>query len=552
MKNKKIAALMLVTALTASMFTGCGASEQKQESAVQSSEKESNAAEAVVSTVVEEESKGYDGMDNLQVSEEPVTVTMHYTFGGNGAPTGDTPIWQEIAKITNVSMENVANPSISDEGQAINTMLASGELPDIITANATNMSSVVSQGALIPLDDLIAEYAPNIQKFLEDYPEAVASGTGADGQIYLLSGTLGGEAGQTLPSMGLFIRMDWIEKLNLEVPTTLEEFEEVLYAFRNDDPNGNGIQDEIPYFYRDKGIHTLYQFWNAYRNFYIDGDDGKVHYGQAEEEYKNALTDLTRWYADGIIDPEIFTRGSQARQELLGNDIGGCTIDWFASTGQMNDTLKETVPDMDFAAIAPPADVNGVVKLNQGRSALHSVKIGISVNCEDPVTVIKFLDFCYTQTGSRLLRCGIEGTDYTVEDGKIQVTEYAMNAHSAGYPNYLRTIGGYEFAAYGNLESEKSSMNKWAREGFELYENSDWVQEQFPSLSFTEEEQKVIDNCYVNITTMVDEYEQSVLLGSTDLNSTWEKHLEELNAVGLQELLAAYNSAYERYLATIE
>ena len=90
-------------------------------------------------------------------------------------------------------------------------------------------------------------------------------------------------------------------------------------------------------------------------------------------------------------------------------------------------------------------------------------------------------------------------------------------------------------------------MNKEAREGFEMYENSDWIQPQFPTLSFTEEERDAIDDNWTNLNTAIEEYEQSVLMGVQDIDATWDNHIASLKAMGLDEVVAAYNSAYERY-----
>lgn len=539
MKREKILTAALALTLTASMFAGCGDGDK-------SSASESSAATASGSSS-ESTPVGYNGKDNLKVTETPSEISLFYAFAGNGAPKGDMPIWKKAAEITNVTMKNVANESISDDQQSFNTMLASGELPDLIQAQRIILDPAIAQGALIPLDDLIEQYAPNIQKFLSDFPDAVNAGTGTDGKFYSVSGTLGGEPGKTVASMGFFIRQDWLDKLKLEAPTTLEEYKNVLYAFRNDDPNGNGKKDEVPFFYRDKGVWPLLQLWGGHNSWFIGADD-KVHYGLVEPEYKTALTELTQWYKDGVIDSEIFTRGSQSRQFLLGNDIGGATIDWFSSTGAVNDAVRAQVPNINFAAITPPADVNGKVKIDQGRSGLHAYAWGISKDCKDPVAAIKYMDFFFSDTGSLLYGYGIEGEDYTMVDGKPVPSEKALT-NSVGYPNYMRSIGTYEIGSYGNLNGEISAMNKQAKDGFQMYNESTWVQKPFPTMTFTVEERATIDANMTNITASITEYEQSCLMGTKQVDTTWDAHVAELNKMNLQAILDAYNSAYVRYKA---
>ena len=487
----------------------------------------------------------YNGADDLVISTEPTTVTMFIPFGGNGAPKGDMPIWQKMKEITGVQMENIANESITETLQSQNTMLASGELPDVIAGLRSEIEPLIAQGAFMPMDELIAEYAPNIQKFFDNYPDAKRAGTGPDGKVYFFAGTLGGQPGKALPSMGFFIRQDWLTKLNLAVPTTLEEYKNVLYTFRNDDPNGNGEKDEVPLFYRDKGVWNILQLWDSSNGWYI-GKDDMVHYGRYDENYKGAMKELAQWYADGVIDPEIFTRGSQARQFLLGNDIGGTTMDWFASTGAMNDTVAETVPGIEFVAIAPPADINGVVKQVFGRESISSYGWGLSSACKDPVKAIQLLDFVLSDEGYKLFGFGIEGDDYTIIDGVPTPSEKALT-NPAGYPNYMRSLGAGDMGTYGNLEGELATMNKQAREGFELYEQSDWIQMPFPTLIFAGDERKVIDDNLANIESHMDEYQERTLMGAEDVDASWDGYLATLQSMGMDDVLAAYNSAYARY-----
>lgn len=489
----------------------------------------------------------YDGKDDLMISQETMTLTLFYAFGGNGAPKGDMPIWQQVKAITGIQMENIANESISEDLQSLNTMLASGELPDIIQGQRIHLETLISQGAFMPLDDLIAQHAPNIQKYFERFPDAARAGTGPDGKVYFFAGTLGGEPGKSLPSMGFFIRKDWLEKLNLQVPTTLAEYQDVLYAFRNDDPNGNGQKDEVPLFYRDKGIWNILQLWGGHNNWYI-GEDDQVHQGRYDDSFATALEGLAQWYADGVVDPEIFTRGSQARQFLLGNDLGGATMDWFASTGAVNDTVREQVPGIDFVAIAPPADANGKIKQDFGRDAISAHGWGLSATCKDPVKAIQLLDFVLSDTGYRLFGFGIEGEDYTMVDGQPVPTEKAVT-NPAGYPNHLRSLGAGDIGSYGNLQGEMVTMNPQAREGFEMYAASDWVQKQFPTLVFTEEERKVIDDNLANLTVHMDEYQQRVLMGVEKVDDSWDGYVATLRSMGMDEVIAAYNSAYARYKA---
>lgn len=489
---------------------------------------------------------GYNGADHLRISETPLTLTLFYPFGPNGAPKGDMPVWKATESITNVKMKNVASESITDAKQSLNTMLASAKLPDIIQGGLANTTPLLSQGVYIPLNDLIEKHGPNIKRFLDDYPEAVNAGVGPDGKIYLITGTLGGEPGQTLPSMGFYIRKDWLDKLGLPIPANIEEYKKALYAFREKDPNGNGKKDEVPYFSRSNGIDYLLQLFDAEASWYV-GDQSKVYYGKATKEYKAALQELAQWYKAGVIDPEIYTRGSQARQFLLGNNLGGATMDWFASTGSIADEARANVQGLTFAVIAPPADTKGKVKQTYGRAPIHGAAWGISKDSKNPVAAIEYMDFFFSEKGHRLMANGIQDQDYVLENGKPAPTRQAMSS-PAGLPNYLRSIGaGYEIGRRGDVNIEIASMNQETAAGFSLYSGSNWIRPQFPNLVFTEEERAIIDENMTNIKAKIDEYEQRCLTGAQEVAATWDSHMAALNDMNLAKVSEAYNKAYARY-----
>jgi len=500
---------------------------------------------------------GYDGVSNFAITDTPTTLTLFEAFGTAGAPTGDMPIWQEAAKMTGISMQNVANPSITDPKESLSTMLATGKLPDIIYGGKDDLGTVVQQGGFIPLNDLIAQYAPNIQKYFEVNPDAQVSSTYSDGQKYYIAGTLTPTIGTTksalVPTMMFFIRTDWLKKLNLAVPTNMTELETVLYAFRNDDPNGNGQKDEIPFFYRDGSPVGLYQLFGVpgnWANWGIDTATNTVVFGRLTDAYKDALRTMSKWYKDGIIDPEILTRGSQARQELLGNNVGGMTYDWYESTSNMNynTDITDAVPGFEFMPIMPPADANGVVKNIDSQAPIDGNVWGISKDCKDPVAAIKYMDFWFSQPGSMLMTYGIEGTSYTMVDGQPAYSE-AATSFGSGIPNYMLSIGSG--GVHGLVAVDLSTKTEIAQEAYHMYADSDILQPPFPTLTFNDDEAKIIADDWPAIDTLWAQYEQQVLYGEKDVDASWAGYLAEMDSLGMSDLLAAYNSAYARYCAQL-
>ena len=453
------------------------------------------------------------------------------------------PVFQKAAELTGVSLTGTASTVQTDSSAAYNNMLVEGKLPDIIHYFGTDLTDLGLEGGVIPLEDLIEEYAPNIQKFFEDCPEAKRRATASDGHIYYIPGSLSGIDKAAVPSQGWFIRQDWLDKLGLKTPTNVDEFYEVMTTFRNGDPNGNGIKDEVPVFHRSS-IGFLYPLFGLNNGWYLK--DGVVTLGSVEENYKEAIINIRKWYKEGILDKEIFTRGGQAREQLLSTNLGGCTHDWFSSTGGYNSLYSESVNGLNFVAMAPPADVNGNQIEMCSRNLLHDLGWGISKDNENIEETMKYFDFWFTQEGQDLRSFGVEGIHYNVVDGEKQFTDAVLKSEE-GAVNYLKTQGAnLELPTIGNLEAELRGMNEIARAGFEMYDNGGFVIQQFANPKFTDEEQKILNKYYNDIDTYIDEMEQKWILGVEDIEKGWDKYLATLKKMNVDQVIKIYQTAYAR------
>lgn len=485
------------------------------------------------------EKKQTAGGDN-----EAVEMTMHMHFFGYCVFDDEWPVFQEAAKRTGVSIKGTAVETVSDSAQAFSTMLADKKLPDIIHYQTSELNEIGPDGALIPLDDLIEEHAPNIKKFFEDAPEAKAAATAGDGHIYSIPGTLAPVGSKGLPSQGFFIRQDWLDKLGLETPKTVDEFYNVLKAFRDKDPNGNGKQDEIPYFDREGIASNLYQLFGARTGAFADAE-GKIVDGRITEEYKNAIREVAKWYKEGLVDPEIFTRGQQSREQLLSTNLGGSTHDWFSSTASYNDKYPEV--GLEFITMLPPADINGVVKEDIGRSLLHGLAWGISKDNADPVRTIKYFDWWLSEEGIALKSNGIEGVHYNMVDGQLVFTDEVMNA-DGGAPGYMRNQGCVEIGSITTLDCELAGMNQIGKDGFNSYNEAGIITEPMPILSYSQEELDVKNQFETNVNTYAKEQEQKWIMGAEDVDATWDAYVAQLKTMGIDDLTTAAQSAYDRYL----
>lgn len=476
--------------------------------------------------------------------ETPEELTIHMHFFGYCVYDNDWPIFKKAEEITGIKLRGTVSETISDSGQAYSTMLVENTLPDIIHYTRESMTTLAKDGGLVPLDDLIDKYAPNIKKFLEECPEAKLAATANDGNIYFIPGSLSGVEEKAIPAKGWFIRQDWLDKLDLERPTTVQELHDVLLAFKQRDPNGNGGADEIPLFKRADGISDILQLFDADNGWRLN-KDGKLVFGQTEEVYKNAMKELSKWYAEGIIDPEIFSRGNQAREQLLSTNVGGCTHDWFSSTASYNDKFADTVKGLNFLPITPPADINGVIKDTTVRGLLHGLAWGISKDNKYPEATIKYFDFWFSEEGKTLIGYGVEGVHYNIVNGEKVFTDAVLSAEE-GVPTYMRNQGQVEIGTIGSLVVEMAGMNEIGLKGFNEYRDNKYGVEPVPAFNLNEEESEIKKQYYTNLTTYMSEQQQKWLMGVEDVDATWDKYIQTITNLNYNDIEKIYNDAYNR------
>ncbi|MEM7488155.1 MAG: extracellular solute-binding protein [Pseudomonadota bacterium] len=488
------------------------------------------------------------------ITEEPLELTIQMNHARYPVYKEDWPVEQAAREMTNIHLvdvtvgANMRTDENSGKTEALNLMLASGEIPDIV--GSSRIKDFVNQygpeGAFLPLGDLIEEHAPNIRAYFEERPEIEAAIKAADGNMYYIPYLPDGKYGR-----GYWIRTDWLDKLGLEVPQTVEEFEAVLRAFKTQDPNGNGEADEVPYFARQwPELIRLVTLWDGrssgsdtYHDFYVD--DGVVKHPYAGEGYRDGISNLAQWYADGLIDAEVFTRGSSARDFLLGENLGGATHDWFASTSGYN-KLSADIEGFEFTAMAPPASVSGQRIAEHRRIPIKPDGWAIGYQNEHPVETIKYFDFWFSEEGRRLANFGVEGEHYDMIDGKPVFKQEFLDQGPVNRSLYLIGAQLQGRGYFQDYEYEKQWTNEFAQAGIDLYDEGDYLIDQFLGVSFNAEEQRVYDRTWPSIRDYMLERQQGWILGNGDVMADWDDYLSTLDSMGFQDLLAVMNSAYER------
>ena len=497
------------------MFTGCDTQKATEETADTATAAQTTEEPKATEESAQEETKDET---NTFISEEPLTLTIHMHYLNANHYSEDYPVFKRVEELTNIKLENVAPDSATDSIEVYNLMLVSGDLPDIITlpfiSNGEAYYRDAADGVYGALNELIDEHAPNISEFLDENKDVKNYMTASDGELYGLPFFNDVSAPE---GFGWFVRTDWLKALNMEIPKNVDEYYEVLKAFRENDPNGNGEKDEVPYFSRATNPYHLLIFWNAYPSFY--DDEGIVKYGPAELSYKQAMINVAKWYEEGLINPEIFTSGGASREKFLSENKGGSTIDWFASTSSYNASQAENIPGFEFKPMAPPAGEDGVIRnfFRRDKTIVGVFGWAMSSENEHPVETVKYFDFWFSKEGRMLANFGLEGQDYNVNaDGGIEFTDAVMNADGQTPIEVLYSRGA-QLIGMGTVQDiryELAVMHPSGKEGYDLYSANDWSVGVLPILSYSADDNETIASIMANVNTYVNEMSQKWVLGA--------------------------------------
>lgn len=320
--------------------------------------------------------------------------------------------------------------------QKYNTLFASGNAPDLIFEYDTAYrNQLYDQKQLLALDELIAEHAPDYQKLMDEYPILKKLGTKADGKLYEL-----GTVGYLAPNHALFLRADWLKKLNLEVPETDEELFQVAKAFATMDPDGNGKDDTYGFSLSFVSGMTLdYMFGNVFTIF--EKYPWYVKDGELEHDWERsqaAVAFKKRIYDEGLVDKDFLvdTKGEKAKQDWINGKLG-----IYGANGGLGDlstfeALKQVNPEAELIPIALPKTSFG--QFSPALNPPARTTAVVNAKAKNPAAVLAYVNFLIQQSTSRTIVSGIEGTHYQIgENGCPKPIDKDKNKTELGYQGDL-------------------------------------------------------------------------------------------------------------------
>lgn len=375
-----------------------------------------------------------------ETSKEPITLTL---FDKNTGDAFTNPVSLEIVKRTGISIE-VQQPT-GNPDEKLNLMLSSGDLPDIVLIDrrVPTLNRYIEAGALIPLNDLIEQYAPNLY---ERYGDVLAKSAYKDGKNYYFNNWYGVDPD---PNWAFNMRMDILEEFGYgerakaAEPFTQEEFLDLLRKFKEKYP-GDALNPGIPLTVNADYLPAIVGTFKAMyglKNYYEH--DGVMEFLVRDPKYLDMMKFMNTLYTEGLLDSEWgITNATLYTSKIMSGRVfavpGGNVSDANAHFRETEGSDTNKLFYM-FKVTAPGVEPN---ETTYGpRSSLGWDGVGITVKNKFPVETIKFLDFLASEEGQYLLMWGLEGVNWNMVDGVHTPTQETLDAIRKDWAAFSKESG---------------------------------------------------------------------------------------------------------------
>lgn len=445
-------------------------------------------------------------------------------------------------------------------------------LPDVIWGfhdmDTYTMNQYGEDGYFLDLTDLIEEHATNYkeqyEKLSKENKKRIDKGKSDDGAIYgmpLLS-----VAGIDDIQNQMYINQTWLDKLGLQAPTNIDELYTVLKAFKEQDPNGNEIDDEVPVLGSASGTTDITGYFiNAFVYFNVTNrlhvENGKVGATFITDEYRQALVYMNKLCKEGLLSDFCFTITSNTeRKSLITPSDGVAKVGiWCGNPELVADTANPILGE--YTPLTYLADATGKGGYSVVRQPGLSFCSYITKDCDNPELAMKFLDIFYNDETVKRMRFGEKEVHWVDATGKdafgndvyMKVIDdtafFKGNATWGRNGNSIMTPANYyRVANSGNAAQEL--VQKLAGETWKIHKASP-EPEVVRDLVYTAEEYTEKNGYETLIADYVLEARGLFVVGTKDpANDTdWQEYVKTFDKLSLNRFLEIVQTAYDREFA---
>ena len=511
------------------------------------------------------------GEDGAALSE-PVTISV-FAQQGTDTDLATSNFTKLLEQKFNINFKWTTVP-FDGAAEKRQISLASGDYPDLYLLipwvdrfSQTDLLKFGQQGVIVPLNDLIDQYAPNIKETLETNEYYKAMNTAPDGKIYGLTGL--NECFHCSYPNKLWINTKWLKQLGLEEPKTTEEFKNVLKAFKTGDPNGNGKADEVPLSGSTEpyGVHVIPYLMNGFiyddDRTYLVMKDGKVDMAANKPEWKEGLAYIKSLYDEGLIDPGAFTQNAEAYKKI-GDNADAQLLG--AGAGMHPAIFVNTAADSpygkDYNPIAPlQGPYASYATFNYPIDPGATFVLTNRASKEAQIAAIKMLDYLYTEEGTLQGIFGEENIGWRKpKEGEIALNEqatplyYEIPVKTGETP---RNLWG-PMAQYNQHKDFRDAAVQgkdiYAGDGYErrlqeatyLYEGKEPA-EVLPHWALWLDPTRADEASMMqtNIKDYIDQNALQFVTGAKSLDKDWDAYVKGLDALNLKGYLEIMQQAYD-------
>ena len=518
----------------------------------------------------------------VAVAEEPTTITwLHQAWDVSGLDHWYDALWvKELESRLNVKFEFISVNSTDNYDNVVNLNIAGGDYPDIISWNWSNYSGGIE--AAIE-DGLVQAFTmAELQEKVPNYYNLIANNEYINRALVLTDGTIAAfchveESTARNAYSGYAIRKDWLDRLNLEVPTTIDELHDVLAAFKEQDANGNGDpNDELPMSDRVSLnlIKELGSAWGLIYNYpQLDPETGKVTYWTEindGQNFRDFTMTMRKWYAEGLIDPS-FTSNTQTEiNSQVTSDIQGF---WHTNTNRFPGyytLLKNTVAsyaDSEKVKLEPlprfpyqyakegteaKRYTQAVNLKNWAAAAEGNAITSAAVKAGKVDKILELFNYMYSEDGTTLISWGMEGVsfDYDADGNKVWKDVVLNNEGGLSSDTVMQycipTRG--EFPKIMDLEAwmtvDCASEDGKRELDYNYGADKDLI---IPNILLTGEDAETYTMIMNDVNTAIAETFLSVIIGNKDEGAI-DELFKTIDNMGIKQAMDIYTKVYENYL----
>jgi putative aldouronate transport system substrate-binding protein len=491
------------------------------------------------------------------VTAYPINTDKELTYWLQSPTTlkpsiNDVPFYQEWKRRIGVPIR-FSEVSGAQAKEAFSILLSSGNLPDIIEYNwlkdaPGGPEKALSEGYILRLNDLIDKHAPNLKKYLKEHPELDKLVKTDKGDYYAFPFLK--EGGMTTQWGGPVLRKDWLTELNLKVPVTIDQWHDVLTAFKKQ----KGATAPLTIISQPNPLQGFLDgaFIGAFgviRDFYIDDND-KVQYGPLQPGYKQFLATMSQWHKEGLLDQSFTQTDRKTLDANMTSGASGASVFTGATIDKWELTLNANDPKAKFVFAPYPVLKEGDKQMF-GQEAWRygaSASAAVSAKSKNPELAVRVLDYAYGDEGYLLFNYGTAGKTYTVEDGKPKLTEFIKNnpdklSYVEALSIYTHTVNNGPFVSSKELigavviTNEDHDYGKW---------KTDNLKHVLPPVTISAEESGEYARIMSEVNTLVDETTLKIILGTEPVGA-YDGFLKKLESLDIKRAIKIQQSAYERF-----